>query len=487
MKGWRLSLFTFYFCASSAYAAIPPFMITPRINPPAQLYHNEIGTAVYQVTNLSGQNFTLQLANLPAGVSLVTNPGPSYCSITQGKYYQFPLANNAMCLIKLRINAAQAGGTAQGGPKICIDADHQINCNLPMQAPLNVRILSPSLPTTCSANISNFNYTLAQNLDKISEPIVSNWGIPKNDFIFNSSMTSCLSGDNGEWARQRLVAAANFWVQQKLNYCHHYVPDWLHVNTAATEADAGYCSPNPDLMPGSPYYGQRVRWNYNGSGSETAYNWQTNNYMWYGMDCSNFTSFIYNFALGGSDILPGPFTSDVEWQAGQKENTETSPNQQIGGPDPKGELDNAAAAGRLVCWNGDTSDSHNECVVDQRYDTLNPYFSAIDNNGHRMLDVANNLDKLQPGDLLYIAADLQSGAVKDSVTHVVIWTGKKAGIDVPLNQVAPEQICPSDWQPQVGDWLIIDSHYQGADYRVFTPCFYMNNLWGVRRVIPLTS
>jgi hypothetical protein len=37
--------------------------------------------------------------------------------------------------------------------------------------------------------------------------------------------------------------------------------------------------------------------------------------------------------------------------------------------------------------------------------------------------------------------------------------------------------------PHIGDWVITDSHYQGPDYRILTSCFYLNNLWGVRRVI----
>ena len=73
------------------------------------------------------------------------------------------------------------------------------------------------------------------------------------------------------------------------------------------------------------------------------------------------------------------------------------------------------------------------------------------------------------------------------VTHVVMWTGKQVGFgpnDIPPAQIAPNGLCPqATWMPQIGNWVITDSHYQGADYRVLTPCFYLNNLWGVRRVI----
>ncbi|MDI1352824.1 MAG: hypothetical protein PSV35_08710, partial [bacterium] len=74
------------------------------------------------------------------------------------------------------------------------------------------------------------------------------------------------------------------------------------------------------------------------------------------------------------------------------------------------------------------------------------------------------------------------------VTHVVIWTGKQVGLGAIDNnpaQIAPNGLCPEQsWLPHIGDWVIIDSHYQGPDYRVITPCFYLNNLWGIRRIIP---
>lgn len=70
---------------------------------------------------------------------------------------------------------------------------------------------------------------------------------------------------------------------------------------------------------------------------------------------------------------------------------------------------------------------------------------------------------------------------------VVLWLGKQVGYgdnDINPALIAPNSLCPAaDWLPKIGDWVISDSHYQGADYRVLTSCFYLNNLWGVRRVI----
>ena len=93
-----------------------------------------------------------------------------------------------------------------------------------------------------------------------------------------------------------------------------------------------------------------------------------------------------------------------------------------------------------------------------------------------------------PGDLLFLgfAGNNDGNNPTSMVTHVITWTGKKVGYgtdDIKPKQIAPEEICPDSWQPHIGDWVIVDSHYQGPDYRVFTPCFYQNNVWGVRRVI----
>lgn len=474
--------------------ALTPFMITPRVNAPTQLYANQTGVAIYQVTNNTTKNLILMISSLPQGATLVTsNIGPSYCTVTKNpgdSYYHFPLNGNTNCLIKVEINAAS--GVVQGGPNICVNPDHPINCSSPVSGSLNVQILPSSVPSDCNSNTANFNYELTQNFDNVSEAIDPAWGpypiaIPLSPS--NPNIESCYNTAGASWKQQRVLNAADFWINQKLNYCHHYLPDWMNVNPSATKNNGGYCATNVDIMPGSAYYNQAIRWNYSGTGSETAYNWLNNDYMWYGMDCSNYTRFIYSFALDSSHTGIY-FSGNTQAQAGQCEdasatvcNLTTSPNQQ----GTEGNLYDVAnlTAGKLVCGDG-TYDTGNDCVG-HGLDSNNPYYSAIDYQGHRTTEleteVQNNLGNLQPGDMLYIAADLSSAAATDSVTHVVIWTGKKAGIDIPLNQIAPDELCPSDWQPTTGEWVITDSHYQGADYRVITPCFYLKNLWAVRRVI----
>lgn len=110
-------------------------------------------------------------------------------------------------------------------------------------------------------------------------------------------------------------------------------------------------------------------------------------------------------------------------------------------------------------------------------------------NPHKGSIKASDLAALPliPDDLLFIAATKSTSLTPEKVTHVAMWTGKKVGFgpnDIQPSQIAPNSLCaPNIWMPHIGDWVIVDSHYQGPDYRVLTPCFYLNNLWGVRRVI----
>ncbi len=98
----------------------------------------------------------------------------------------------------------------------------------------------------------------------------------------------------------------------------------------------------------------------------------------------------------------------------------------------------------------------------------------------------SDLAKLHHGDLLFIAASKPGAANPSAVVHVVMWTGKQVNTgpdDIHPEQIAPHKMClQKDWMPHYGDWIITDSQYQGPDYRVITSCYYLNNLWGVRRV-----
>ncbi|RUR04455.1 hypothetical protein [Legionella sp. km772] len=326
----------------------------------------------------------------------------------------------------------------------------------------------------CDRNAANFDYELTQPFN--TTQFVKGWGLKRNLLNMRADFNQCIN--DLDWQRKRIIAAADYWIKQKLNYCHHYLPTYSTPmeQRNALKGQGGYCSQAKDIMPNSVYYKQQARWNYSGQANESINNW-LNNTMWQGMDCSNYTSFLYNFAFGRS------FSSKVEWQAGQRKGgsqKNLSPNQQQG----NNVLDNPSAAGRLVCVDNTLEISHS-C------NGHGGYLSVIDQQGlkHKGMISASDLALLQlhPGDLLFISATNQNSLNPSLVTHVAIWTGKQVGYgpnDIPPSQIAPNGLCPQEsWMPHIGDWVISDSHYQGADYRVLTPCFYLNNLWGVRRVI----
>jgi cell wall-associated NlpC family hydrolase len=485
----------------NCWSSSPIFLVTPNLTPQSQLISGQQGTALFQITNNSGRTLNdVGLVGLASGVSQVANAGDQYCPTPLN------MPANSSCLIKLLINSSQISGGIQGGPKICFSTSHPIYCSQPLQVDqLNTQVVGGAIPQSCNANIANFNYELTQILDStvIDVPTINSWGPARNHLLLSSAnpnlsvctTTSISNTANVAWMQSRVIAAEDFWVKQKLNYCHHHVTDFSTpvVSNGTPRAqiggsDGGFCSNAVDIMPGTLYYNQPVRWNYSGTGSETSNNWLNNNYMWYGVDCSDFTSFVYNFAFGIQ------FNSDTGFQSGQatdgSQDTLT-PNGQAASPagkilQPFSDSNPNSPAGVLVCKNGQTEQELPECGG---YGT-NGYFSTF--KGSDLFPTPSNITPemlylLQPGDLIFLGFAGSDGNNPTSmVTHVVTWTGKKVGYgadDINPSLIAPESICPTSFQPQVGDWVIIDSHYQGPDYRVFTPCFYQNHVWGVRRVI----
>lgn len=490
------SIFSVY-----CFAGSPIFLVTPVISAQSSLINGETGSAVYQVVNNSNRTLTnIGLAQMPSGVI------PNIGSVSQHSEYcsnPFNLTAGSFCLLKVNLNSNQLSSSVTGGPKVCFSQSRPVYCSQPLSPDqLNTSISQGAIPQDCNSNYANFNYELLQNFDSTTI-FDTGWGPGRNALPLspsNPNLTNCSVSAGTTWQQKRIIAAAQFWVAQKLNYCHHYNPDYATPvsGRGAGGTEGGYCNPATDAMPGSVYYGQQARWNYNGKGSETANNWVNNNQMWYGMDCSNTTAFIYNFAL---DIS---FDSKTSIQAGQYnktgQNQDTlSPNEQDPN-DAKKILDSPNEAGLLVCADGTTDpDPHHPSMCVGHGGT---YLSGIASTGcfTKNVTVAQVAAVLQPGDLLFIAG--ASGKICGSpdpqpnpdgstsiVTHVIMWLGKQVGFGP--NDINPALIAPDDapcadqsiWQPHVGDWVIVDSHYQGYDYRVLTTCFYLNDLWGVRRVI----
>lgn len=498
----------------SAFCA-PHLLITPNITPPSQLKRTDQTAAVYQVlNNTRNRTFhTLTMDFMPAGVTPNTD---SVSTNTQYCTNPFELAPGEHCLLKATINSNVMSNALHQGPVVCLAPGLGVNCVQPSPSDqLNVTIGS-ALSQTCANNVANFNAELRQSLD--STDFVPKWGPPRNPLSLSASnpdLTNCPTSAGVTWSRTRVIAAADYWISQKLNYCHHYNPDWATpvADRTTVESDAGYCNPagvNTDANQ-DPYYstsdypyintGQQVRWNYSGKGHETQRNWVNNNQMWYGFDCSNYTAFLYNFALNIQ------FDSKTNYQAGQTTDgcdsegkhcveDDLSPNQQSQ-IDPAKILNNPGRAGYLVCSDGTTDPTPDTPTLCAGH---GGYLSSINSSGLFTTPVTisnivqNGAPILKPGDIMFIAGggpDFHPNpdSTTSSVTHAILWIGKQVGYGP--NDINPSLIAPSSapcasyakWGPSIGDWVISDSHYQGADYRVLSQCFYLNDLWGVRRVL----
>lgn len=527
--------------SAQCVATTPIFTITPNMSAQSSLVSGETGTAVYQVTNNTAYTLSdIALSQMPAGVAPNTNSTTTYAS--QYCANPFTLTAGTSCLLKVQLTSAQLGSKLTTGPTVCFSQSKPVYCSQPLSPDrISTTVTQGSIPQDCTSNISNFNYELTQPLDASSgDPA---WGPNRNTISLspsNPDLTQCVTTSAPStaaqisWEQQRIVAAAAYWISQKLNYCHHYNPDWATPVAQRTPAPAGnaggYCNPATDIMPGSVYYGQQARWNYSGNGGETANNWVNNNRMWYGLDCTNYTAFLYNFAFGTNTTLGIPFDSETGFQAGQSNTGCTGSNPKVcpeDGLSPNTQnlnipasstypahdfrglfLNNTQRAGYLICMDGTTdpysgpgqTPTQNGCLSHGGY--LSNINSSDDFNHSGDSDyvtintlVPNGTPILKPGDILYIAGagpdkqDQPDGTSSSIVTHGIMWTGKQVGYGA--NDINPALVAPNDapcaaqsnWDPVIGAWLITDSHYQGADYRVLSQCFYLNDLWGVRRVI----
>ena len=177
-----------------------------------------------------------------------------------------------------------------------------------------------------------------------------------------------------------------------------------------------------------------------------------------GVDCSNFTALVYNYATGYR------MSSAIRTQAGQTGTALAydTPNLQSQATRDGLEL----AGGKLVREDG---------TVDGQASSAR-FLSAFDNNGNlgAAPSFAMLASTLRPGDLLYFSWG--SDGDPQRVRHAAIWTGQKIGTDVPLSHVTSTGGVGAN-----GDWLLV--HGGAAIQLKGMPDIYRTYLWGVRRVI----
>jgi hypothetical protein len=101
--------------------------------------------------------------------------------------------------------------------------------------------------------------------------------------------TTNVSGicDSTSWMRQRVLSIISLFVNQSWNYCHHHTPSWLPIvsNRSTTNNTSG---------GGASGSGGQCSSNYWGSGTPNP----NANAGWNGVDCTSYTSYVYNFGFG---------------------------------------------------------------------------------------------------------------------------------------------------------------------------------------------
>jgi hypothetical protein len=327
----------------------------------------------------------------------------------------------------------------------------------------------------CTESVADFSYQISQDL--YTGNGVDGWGPQPNTMLQQSWVTSC-GENNPSWTQERVLAAADYWVNKKVNYCHHHVPTWFppaeyQINDQGPTVG---CPLELNIYPGSPTENEAIRWNYTGLAPDSIGYWESAG-QWYGLDCSDFSALTYNWALGRR------FSTDMNIQGGQAlTESQITPNES--GFSDAGVIDTYGfgPAGHLVCMDGTTAPEPTDSTgCDGHGGFISVYNSSGQWESTALTDSV--LENLQPGDILYIATNSPHSA---TIEHVIIWTGHKIGDGaIESNAIAPEQFCTwnNEWMPVDGNWIIVDSTYQGPDYRNFTYCFYRQNVWGVRRVI----
>jgi hypothetical protein len=295
--------------------------------------------------------------------------------------------------------------------------------------------------------------------------------------VYGAISTASCNDDVATFQRELVMAAENYWVDQGINYCHHHIPGWMPPASPATFRNSSSGSTSGGDSSGMTCTAHRKS---DGSQSLTAVSHDDVN--WQGVDCSDFTSWVYDFT--------GITHDDGNLETG---------------------------IGTQACSTGD----------DPLTDKQQPGVLLDINQGN----IANLVDHLRPGDLLYITqtAPLAANSTPSNVangyivSHVITWTGKRfsdlrngpdgnlydpatagqrgsrLGADIAsyLKSVTPNQtILPTELgsSPDKDPWMIIDSHYAGPAYRPFViqtsamkSDWYAASLSHVRRIIDADS
>ena len=391
-------------------------------------------------------------------------PAASACSITQGAaaHVTNPLNRSGITsLAQLTPSHSIASTTAVGSAATCGERAALLASNLALFDSRKNALQAKLLGGLTQANWA-------------THKTASSWGPLAAQYGPISAPSGC--ADIATFQRELVMAVENYWVDQNINYCHHHVPGWLPPDDSA-EADPKYRNASAGSTSGTTSkpaqrYGMTCTAQRDVDGSQVvqgasdavASPLAKAQVQWHGVDCSDFTAWVYNFA------------------------GLTNPNNGV-----------------------ETAISTQACMTPQGGEATQSWAGPaqagilLDIN-HGNFDTTANL--LAPGDLLYIELAPPKGWTETptstiGLSHVVTWTGKTwrelrngpegwrydpALIGQPSSRLGGDiaRILGSDdvlgTLEAKNPYMIIDSHYAGPAYRPFVG-WYRTSLSNVRRIV----
>lgn len=294
------------------------------------------------------------------------------------------------------------------------------------------------------------------------------WGPNAVNYPTSSPPAACASNST-LWQQEFLMAVVNYWVDQNLNYCHHHVPGWVaplsspnpFVSTSLRNSSAGSTSGGTSAMTctanrlangtqvipplsGTPSCNAPDGAIYCNSPGEINSSDPSVLVQWGGYDCSNFSSWYYNFSgIAGGEMPTGIGTQACTPGIGVMLDINASNFDQYGQYLQTGDLlyildsTNGQRIAHVIVWSG------------QQWSDLqsNPNASVLYNFATR-----GQLNKAGQA-LNRLGGDIASYG--------------------PTTEAAFNQLNP---------WMIVDSHYAGPAYRPFVG-WYRKSLSHVRRII----
>lgn len=406
----------------------------------------DLATSIASIVAQAAAGDTLSTCNGGAGDpntdGTISTPATSDCTLTQGALRYAQSARNTSGITTItafdsNTTVASANQTASASGSACTDRVALLVQNLALFDGRRADVQANLVGGLTAQNWSTFKTR-------------STWGPTASRYGALSMPAGC--GDLATFQRELVIAAENYWIDQGINYCHHHVPGWTppdlpNYRNSSAGSTSGGSSNGMTCTAQRAATGEQI---VAGSGAAP---FPAAQIQWNGVDCSDFTSWIYNFVgLTGPSLPTGIGSQACETDEG------TTGEQ---------------APGVLLDINAGNVDSM--------------------------------IAQLQPGDLLYITqSDAQhSGDYNGDyqLAHVITWTGKRwndlqSGADAAdyalANLGKPGSRLGGDFAQHVSyplsqlatnnPWMIIDSHYAGPAYRPFDG-WYKAKLSNVRRII----